>query len=149
MDLQSLNTKDLSEKGIDLKIYHPTTNEPLDIIIHIYGVDSEQYKKAIKIKQKSMLEKIAVEKRGNSHSIKTTDDFDAEDFSGKDMVFACMSGWSNVEFQGEKLEFNEKNVFMIFEKCPWLFEQVDKAIHDRENFLSAWSPDSGNGSEKS
>jgi hypothetical protein len=58
------------------------------------------------------------------------------------ILFRAMVGWewaNGAEWNGEKLDFNQKNVVMLLNDLPWFLKQVDEAFSELEGFF-----DSGN-----
>jgi hypothetical protein len=51
------------------------------------------------------------------------------------LLVICTVGWNNVVLDGKELEFNEANVRKIYQSYSWIFDQVNEAIGQLENFL--------------
>lgn len=49
----------------------------------------------------------------------------------------CTVSWKGVKLDGQELECNPDNAYMLYSRLPWLKEQVDEFVGDRANFLKA------------
>ena len=122
MDLTSLAVSESSK----LTIKHPRTGDDTDIVIELYGKDSDAYKKAYSKLVKSVIDKTASKTKLNEAEL------DAE------MYTACTKEWVNVELDGKALKCTPKNVRLVYsdKRLRWMHEQVVTFIGDRENFMS-------------
>jgi len=124
MDFTKLNATEYANKGADLQVLHPATNEPLDgVIITLLGEDSAEYKK-----------RIAEARRKMSTSKKRFSIADAEAEAMENRI-AVTVGWEGISEAGKELECTPENVRYMYEKYGWLVEQVDKFVMDRANFF--------------
>ena len=121
MDLTSLAVSESSK----LTIKHPMTNDKTDIVIELYGKDSDAYKKAYSKLVKSVIDRTASKTKLNEA------DLDAE------MYTACTKSWVNVELDGKTLKCTPKNVRLVYsdKRLRWMHEQVVTFIGERENFM--------------
>ena len=124
MDLKPLDTKTAANEGRWCTIYHPITNEPLDIQIKLAGADSDIYKKAIN-KQ--------VEKKLKKGTVNRT--LEQEEKEEIEILTACTLDWKNVEYEGRALECKPESIKFIYSQFIWLREQVDNFINDRKNYI--------------
>ena len=124
MDLKLLDTKTAANEGRWCTIYHPITNEPLDIQIKLAGADSDIYKRAIN-KQ--------VEKKLKKNTLDTN--LEQEEDEEIEILVACTLDWKNVEYEGCVLECSPENIKFIYSQFIWLREQVDNFINNRANFI--------------
>lgn len=124
MDLKLLDTKTAANEGRWCLIYHPITNEPLDIQIKLAGADSDVYKKAINKQIEKRLKKSAVNRT-----------LEQEEKEEIEILTACTLDWKNVEYEGRVLECNPENIKFIYSQFIWLREQVDNFINDRKNYI--------------
>lgn len=92
--------------------------------ITVYGSDSSVYEKAMhKVKNKRFTSK----KQATSQEIEA---------STMGVIIACIESW-DIKDGKEIAEVNEENAKLIFESCPWIYEQVVVAVGDRNNFLAS------------
>jgi|TARA_R110000772_G_scaffold43692_4_gene100705 hypothetical protein len=119
MDLSSVSVKPYSS----LTIKHPVTGVDTDIVIDIYGKDSDYYRDLWQGLLKKAADKKVEEK-----------DYEAESL---DIFVMCTMSWVNLEYNGEPLECTPENVRMIYtnESFRWLHEQVLGFVGKRENFI--------------
>lgn len=128
-DLAELDTASLSNEGIDVAIYHPTTKADLGISITVHGADSDVFRKAQRAQQNRRLKNMA---RGRNGSKLTAEELETE---GLDTLVACTKSWAGVVLQGKALDCEDENVRAVYVKFPWIREQVEDAIGDRANFI--------------
>lgn len=120
MDLSSAKVKPYS----DLVINDPTTGEPTDIVISVYGKDSKFYRDLWQD-----LLKVAADKKSKGDK-----EYEA---LALDMYIKCTKSWQNVDLDGKPLECTYENVKMIYEDegYAWLHEQVLVFMESRANFI--------------
>ena len=128
-DLSKLDTSGAAETGAVLEVLHPTENTPLGIKITLAGADSDVYRKMVNKSVNKRLQRI---KPGQ------TIPFTAEEQeeSGLNLLAVCTLSWEGVVVEGEALPCTKENAKMVYQRFPWIKEQVDQFIGDRANFLS-------------
>ena len=135
VDLSTIDTVKGSNEGFDVRIYHPGTNEDLDIIINVLGKDSDEFQKVSRAQSKKRLAKMT---KGGFRQNQPAPIEEIEQ-DGLQLLAACTKSWSGVVIEGKEIAFNLDNAVMIYERFPWLKEQVDTAIGDRANFIKGSS----------
>lgn len=130
IDLANIDTVKGANEGFDVQIYHPATNEDLGIVITVIGKDSDEFQKITREQTKRRMQKAT---KGGFRNV-TIPVEELEEDSLK-LLAACTKGWSGVVFDKKPVEFSKENAMMIYEKFPWIREQVDTAIGDRANFI--------------
>lgn len=128
MDFAELDTSDLAEAGVSVVLNHPATGEPLDATITVAGVDSKRFRKAKHEVDNRRLGTMV--RRGKANL--TAEQLDEESLA---ILVLCTLGWKNVSWDDKPLECTPENVRMLYTKLPWVREQVDRAMGDRERFL--------------
>lgn len=136
IDLSELDTKAAANAGTSITLRHPFTNDDLDITINVLGRDSDAFNKIQSAQNKKRFERMQKNKKGT-----LLDDLDE---SGIALLAACTTGWTNVQLNGSILDFSEDNARMVYERFPWIREQIDSAIGDRANFTPPRSAASSN-----
>ena len=124
MDLSKLKP---TERVIEIK--HPKTQEDIGVSVSILSINDESMKK---IKRKIQDERIRLEQKGKT--FKSVEIEENED----NLLFSAMTSWTwggDSNYEGQKPEFNLKNVRMIFEALPWFKAQVMGAVSDEEAFF--------------
>lgn len=133
VDLSSIDTVTGSNQGFDVRLYHPGTNEDLDIIISVLGKDSDEFIKVSRAQSKKRLAKMTKSGFRNTAPVPVEE----VEQDGIDLLAACTKKWSGVIVDGKPVECSVENAKMIYERFPWIREQVDTAIGDRANFIKA------------
>ena len=128
-DLTSLDTNEAAEKGAVCEIMHPTENTPLGIKITLAGADSDIYRKTV---NKSVNKRVQRLRPGQSVPFTAEE----QEESGLNLLAICTLAWEGVIVEGEELPCTQENVKMVYQRFPWIKEQVDQFIGDRANFLS-------------
>ena len=136
MAIKTLTLKQSAEKGVDVAILHPTTGLPLGITVVVCGSDSETFRA---INRKQLNRKLEQQqKQRNRQGAMTAEVLEVESM---DVLVACTKSWrtgdrNQIEFDdNEWLECTAENVRRMYEELPWLKEQIDQEIGDRNNFL--------------
>jgi hypothetical protein len=135
MDLATLDSVEKADDGATLEIRSPidgavltdeATKEP--VTVTVLGVDSKEYRRQThraanrRLKQGSRSGRIKI----------TAEELEAEAI---DLLVSVTMGWTHVEVDGTELECTPQNVRLVYDRFPWLREQVDEFVLDRTNFL--------------
>lgn len=130
VDLSSIDTVKGSNDGFDVQIYHPGTNEDLGITIKVLGKDSDKFITVSRGQNKKRMAKMT--KGGFRTTAIPVEEIEQDSLM---LLAACTVGWVGVVVDGKALDFNEDNAVMVYERFPWIREQVDAAMGDRANFI--------------
>ena len=133
VDLAAIDTVKGSNEGFDVRIYHPGTNEDLDITISVLGKDSDLFQKVSRNQNKKRMAKMQKGGFRNNTSIP----IEQVESDGIDLLAACTTGWTGVVIDKKEIEFSKDNAIMVYERFPWIKEQIDTAIGDRANFIKS------------
>lgn len=120
-----------NEKRVE--ILHPGTKEPLGVTVTLMAPDDKRLDKTRDAITDQVLALQAKNKNLKADQVKHNRNM---------ILFRAMVGWEwvdGVEWNGEKLDFNQKNVVMLLNELPWFLKQVDEAFSELEGFF-----DSGN-----
>jgi hypothetical protein len=128
-DLTSLDTSEAAETGAVLEVLHPTENTPLGIKITLAGADSDIYRKTV---NKNVNKRVQRMKPGQSLPFTAEE----QEESGLNLLAVCTLAWEGIVVEGDALPCNKENAKMVYQRFPWIKEQVDQFIGDRANFLS-------------
>lgn len=132
MDLSQFDT---SREGLtsDLVLLHPTKGTPLadedgkQVVITLLGSDSKEFRAAAHaVANKRLSRKGRRQQRATAEEVEQ---------AAIETLAAITAGWSNLVVDGETLPCNKKNVISVYNRFPWILEQVEEHVHDRENFL--------------
>lgn len=126
-----MDLKDLQPSTREVEIKHPGTGENVGVRVSLVSINDPSL---AKIKRSIQDERIRLERKGKS--------FKASDLeeNGLNIAFASMKSWDwygdGVMFNGEKPEFNRKNVFEVFKSIPWFKDQIDLEMGDDSSFFT-------------
>jgi hypothetical protein len=137
IDLAALDTVQGSNEGFEVSIYNPATTENLGLFITVLGKDSDEFQRVSRAQQKKRMEKMS---KGGFRN--TNVPVESSEADGIQLLAAVTKSWRQGEKQtitldGRELDCSKDNAAMIYERFPWIREQVDVAIGDRANFIKA------------
>lgn len=134
-DLATLDTTAACDKGAEIELLHPVTQEPLGVFVTVLGKDSTVFKEYLRetINDKLRREAMA-KKRGRDPEVPTYES--AEDETVK-LLTLCTRGWRNMVVAGKELEYNVANAQKLYTDYAWIRKQVDDGITNLENFMTA------------
>ena len=124
-----MDLKDIKPSGRDIQITHPATDEELGITVSVLSISDPAMHK---IKRKIQDERLALERRGKNFKS------DEIEENRNILTLSAMTGWKwskDAKFNGEKPEFNRKNVLAVFNELPWFRDQVEEAVSDESAFF--------------
>ncbi len=137
-DLASIDTKTLSEEGVDMIVKLMGSDEPLvarngkPVAVKLLGPDSEVYRDISRAQLKKRLTRTSDAKKLNEL------DFAEVDADGLELITACVVGWSNVfDTDGKEIPCTKENARKLLEGYPVLREQVDVFVATRTHFIKA------------
>jgi len=130
IDLSSIDTVKGANEGFDVQIYHPGTNEDLGITIRVLGKDSDEFRRISQAQSKKRLSKMT--KGGFRNATVSPEEIEQD---ALDLLASVTKSWNNVVIDGQPVGFSKENALMVYERFPWIKEQVDTAIGDRANFI--------------
>jgi hypothetical protein len=138
LDLSSIDTVKGSNDGFDVQIYHPGTNEDLGIVITILGKDSDEFQKVSRAQSKKRMQKLTKGGFRNTGAI-PVEEIEQDSL---DLLAACTKGWTQddkptITVDGKELAYSKDNAVALYERFPWIKEQVDTAMGDRANFIKS------------
>lgn len=131
-DLASLDTIAACNKPFDVEIIHPVTQEKTGVVFTVVGKDSDVYRAKIKAMANENMTREALMARRGKADIQTIDKLESKNI---DALVAATVGWSNVELDGEALEFNAANARKVYQRILPVREQVLEAVNDLELFM--------------
>ncbi|HBI47999.1 MAG TPA: hypothetical protein DDX93_04695 [Smithella sp.] len=137
IDLAALDTVKGSNAGFEVSIYNPATHEDLGLFITVLGKDSDEFQKVSRSQQKRRMEKLS--KGGFRNTNIPIESIEAD---GIQLLAAVTKSWRQGEKQTITVGVNElpctkDNAAALYERFPWIKEQVDIAVGDRANFINA------------
>lgn len=120
MELGDICTREAHEKGAEVNIAHPVTEEKTDFFITVLGPDSRAWRKARKI---ALSELYSAKSTGSEY------DFEVE------MLAAATISWRGLESDGKPVEFSQEKCKKLYVDSPTTLDQVNAFIGDAQNFI--------------
>lgn len=139
--LDGIDTKTLSEAGVNVVIKMINSKEPLKaangevVSIKVLGPDSGKYRTLSRAQIRKRLVR-----RAEGQTEVTDADMDEGDRDAMEILAGCTVGWTGVlDKAGKPIPCTFENALKLFEGYPVVREQVDLFISERSNFLQASS----------
>lgn len=143
MDLAMFDTVAACDKGAEIELRHPVTNTSLGVFITVLGKDSAIFKDHTRTLINARLRQDAfAARKGRDVEARTVEKIEKENL---ETLAVCTLGWRTVdkdevssdtiEVNKVKLPFNGNNALMVYSKYPWIYDQVNEAIGQLENFI--------------
>lgn len=147
MDLTNLDTAAASQKAQPLYLRHPSTRTVLGYdpetgsyekasVIFLLGSEAPAYRREVatraNIRQRSQ------RARGKNYVPTEDDILEAADKIEQDEAYhlaAITTGWSNIELDGEPLEFTRENAVKLYQRFSWIKQQASAFSEDSGNYL--------------
>jgi len=135
LDLAALDTVQGSNAGFEVAIYSPATNEDLGLFITVLGKDSDVFQKVSRSQQKKRIEKM--NKGGFRNMNVPIESIEADNIQ---LLAEATKSWrqgdkQTITVEGKELACTSENAASLYERFPWIKEQVDTAAGDRANFI--------------
>ncbi|MDF2797514.1 MAG: hypothetical protein K0R85_258 [Devosia sp.] len=113
------------EDGIDVPITHPSTGDELGIVIRVAGPDSSRQRKAVQKQIDARLRR------------RSTQPMTAEEITESSLRTLAHSviSWNSVVIDGADVPCTYENAIALFQRFPFIREQVDSAAGNRAGFL--------------
>lgn len=124
-----MDIKDLKPTDRTIEILHPGTGEELGITVTVLSINDPQM---VKIKRRIQDERIRLESKGKNFK---SDDIEE---NRNIIVLGAMKDWKwsgKANFNGQKPEFNRKNVLEVFKELPWFRDQIEEEVSDESAFF--------------
>lgn len=128
-DLNELNVE-AADEGVWMQLEHPADGTPLEndqgqaMRIKLAGRDSERFKR---IQRRLGDRRLSGKKKNLS--------FREAESEALNLLANCTLDWEGIQENDEPVEFTDENVKRLYQKYPWIKDQVDEFITDRTNFL--------------
>lgn len=134
LELSSVDTATRGESGYPLRLLHPGTGKPTKAVITVRGHDSPTYHA-----KKLEMTRANVERARNKDNPERTPEEVEQD--AIEILVASTIGWTGLKLDGADYPYSEANARALYKKYHWIYEQVDRAIHNRANFSSGSATD--------
>lgn len=110
----------------DTPLTDDTTGEPWTI--ELIGADAEEYRQ---LKHRLVNGKLRAAQRTGKLKA-TAESLEADTL---DLIVGATKGWKHIVDNGKAVEFSSLAAKDLYERYPWLAEQVAVFVNDRANFL--------------
>lgn len=133
MDLGSIKTKDISVVELKLPNGITITNDdgtPMTITVH--GLYSEKYRQAVDVQQAARVKR--AQSSGGRLNI-TPEEMRSDRMK---LVSEMIYEW-DITLDGTKPKFSTNLAKDIFERLPFIYEQLNDVLEDRQTFLDMQS----------
>lgn len=124
LDFSSLDFGAGAEGG-KLALEHPVTGEALGTVITLAGIDSKLYRQA----QREIANRRL---KGRRKKTLEMEDFENDNL---ELLARCTLEWNTVLLDGAELPCTRENARKFYDRFPWVREQVEAYVNDRNNFL--------------
>jgi hypothetical protein len=144
-DLEAVDTKTLSERGVDMPVRTVSTGEPMvnrhgkPVTLKLLGPDSSVFRTETRAALRERLDRLAeFEKLDNA--TRTMREAEATDEAAKRILVKMTVGWSGIlDAEGKEVEFSLAAATELYDSYPVVREQADSFVNDRARFLMASS----------
>lgn len=135
IDLSDFDTK-RAETGERMIVNYPGSSPPVPlayegdepVVLILRGIDSSAYR--------SVRRELVKRRQEASQRNKGNLPLEIMEVESLDTVLACLIGWEGVALDGVLVEFNQVNARRVLVRLPWLIEQCEGFLHDRQNFIA-------------
>lgn len=147
-DIDSLNTIEAANKGIEVPLRHDVSNRLLGLFVGVLGRDSDVFQGIVNDRRNEAIQQAALaNKSGRDMELKTAEELDER---GLELLIACTTHFRTelknakgetvgekpaILCKGEWLTFNVPNAKRLYREYPWMRKQVDNAIGDISLFI--------------
>lgn len=129
MDLSLIDLTAEANEGAWLNLYNPKNpTEVFDARIHVLGMDSQAAREVEDAYGNKRLEELT--KRGKLGKLTVQE----QRSRGVRVLARITRGWENIEWEGNPLEFNQKNAEKLYRERQWIADQVNEFAGDPANF---------------
>lgn len=115
------------DEGVPVEILHPATGEPLGMTITVAGPDSVHAKN---------FDRTVINRRLRGRKTKALDAGEVQEAALRKLA-ACTLSWTDVVDGGKALECNRENALLVYNRLPFIAEQVAEAAGDRAAFFTS------------
>ena len=112
------------DDGTEVTIIHPVSGAPTTMKIWVAGPDSKR--------RQSMQRQLADVRLRRRKFKMSGEDLENE---AKAIIAACVIRWEGFVERGSEVECTVPNIIGVFNRYPFIFEQVDEVAGDRVSFL--------------
>lgn len=128
MELSDIKLIERANKGAEMRLRHPGTDEVSDAVIGVMGYDSEPVLNAVRNAQKALLSSKQAEKLGADELLRTGKVAAAK---------AAINSVNNLTFHGELIATPDAlREYLDDPNYFWIVEQVDAFGSDRANLFT-------------
>ena len=116
MEINELNTAERHQIGAEMQV-KSENGEKLDCFITLVGVDSKTWRAIVKKNRRKIIT--------------------GEEVDNAESLAEATLGWRGFTKDGVEYEFSKERVKALYDSAPYIQNQVDEFIANRENFTKA------------
>jgi len=126
MDINALNTIDLSERGVEFEIIDPRKGKGTGAFLTSLGPDSQMYK---------AVTKELVKQSGEATFAEILSHDGLSESMACERTIRCITGWRGWTKEGKPLAFSEAELRKVFAASAVVRKQAIQKNKDESNFL--------------
>ena len=126
MDLSTIKPSE-----IELEILHPKTDEPVGVKVILISPDDDRMKSI-----KTRIQDNNIQKQKRNKALKAIEIQHNENVLLAETIINWDWYGKDVEFKGQKPEFNKKTVLDVLSTLPWFKQQIDDTLSDTKGFFT-------------
>ena len=130
MDIKLFDTKAKSESGVDIELRDLRTGKGSGVFITVIGTDSDRFAELSAECARRISQILADTGQQELNR-------DQMNKMSIELLAGCTLGWRGLEANGEPMAFSTDAARWLYTDYPAIREQINVAIADRKNFLSA------------
>lgn len=126
------------DEGIVIPVLGPdgepdlTGDPPEQTTITVAGTYSSRYRRALDAQRKQVF----------SRAIRRRPDSEDAQRQALTLVASCVIAWHGFTDNGQPYLCTRDNIMALFDKAPWVLQQVEAGMEDHQGFFKAASPNS-------
>lgn len=129
-----MNLSEIRPKEVSCDIIHPGTGMKTGLSFQLVSLSDERMQTV----RRKLADRLIAKRQRNK--VITQAELDANRL---ELLFSGCTGWTwglgedgtQANWNGEELDFNQKNVMMLFKQFPQSADQLDAFIGEEENFF--------------
>lgn len=144
-DLEAVDTKTLSEKGVVMEVLAVSTGKPMlnrhgkPVTLTLLGPDSDIFRTETRAALRDRLNRVPELDKLDA-ATRTMREAEATEEAAKRILVKLTVGWSGIlDEKGEDVPFSPEAAAALYEQFPVVREQADSFVNDRARFLMASS----------
>ena len=142
-DLDGVDTKTLSERGVEMEILAVSTGKPMvnrhgkAVTLTLLGPDSEIFRTETRAALRDRLQRVPDFDKLDP-ATRTMREAEATEQAARGILVKLTIGWAGIlDEKGEDVAFSAEGAAALYDQFPVVREQADSFVNDRARFLMA------------